>query len=178
MMRLKRLSPLLALALMAAFSLPTKAVDQQFAEETTAQFAQLESLARGVRTDAGALETFTRMPELYSTDLQELKLNTIKRDINKMAKIVERVHQNRSEAKAWQVQLIDRILPKMQTLSSNVESAIRHITKNPEHLFAPNYKVMVSEIHDQADGIVRYTDTFTDWANAQARKENLTKNSM
>ena len=156
-------------------ALPLTAGNAKFQNNATDMIQNLETRAREVRQQAGVLQTFTRFPDLNSNVSHDGKLIRIKEDVNAMAEIVEKLQQNRAEAADWQVQFVNHLLPRMESLASNTEQAIKFVNQKPNQLFNPNYDAYVDEIYQRSSSIVRITDSFLDWANTHSELESVTE---
>ena len=142
-------------------------------DNASQNLAQAQSLARTVRRYAGTLQTFLRTPDLFTGTIHKRKLAVIKENTNDLGDIIQKLHNSRGELKQWQVQLVDRVLPRMDALTTDIGNAIRFIDEKPEADFTPTYEDYIDGIYNQSDSIVTTVDRYLDWANARQAKMEL-----
>lgn len=138
------------------------------------KLAQAEALAREVRADAATMQTYVRFPTTFSEDAHSRTLRTIKENTNDLGDIVQSLHRNRSEIEEWQAELVNRLIPRMDVLTTDIENAIRFINDNPpEATFKPVYEDYVDGAYNQADSIVTTIDRYFEWIEGVRAKEEL-----
>ncbi len=126
--------------------------------------AEAEMLAREVREGAGIMQTYVRFPTSYSNESHERMLLRIKENTNQMGDIVQKLHKNRGDLETWQAELVNRILPKMDALTTDIDKAIEYIDENPQWDAKPTYEEYVDGTYNQADAIVQSIDRYLEWA--------------
>jgi hypothetical protein len=142
--------------------------------DATDKLTRVEALAREVRMDAATLQSFQFTPSLVSKDSHRRYLNMAKKNNNEMGDIIRSLHKNRANLEKWQVQLLNRLLPKMETMSDEIEAAINFHNKNFESdFFLPTYEDYVDTIYNKADSIVKTVDRFFEWIEGVRAKKKL-----
>lgn len=136
------------------------------AEMANEKLARVESLALEVRDSMGTMQTFVRFPNLYSAETHNRVLVRVKEDVNTMGDIIEKLHQNRSDLKDWQAELVTRLIARADSLSTEVGNAIRYIDDNPERDFRPVYEDYVDGAYQAADSMQEVVDNYLEWANS------------
>ena len=101
--------------------------------EENAEVSRLLSDAREkaavLSRDADEMEALTRSDVSWQT--HAAMLDTMKEDVNDLAKSVEKLNAARDSASSWQRQAIDRMMPLMKELASNTTAAINHLKEQP-----------------------------------------------
>ncbi len=160
-------------SLMALLAVLAMMVTPNFAQagnldNVNEKLSYVEVKAREARQHIGTLQTFARFPTLYSHQSHTRKLMLVRDAVNEIAGEVAKMHKNRSELKTWQAELVTRMLPKMESLASDTEHAIRFIESKPTASFRPVYESYIDDMYDASNGIVRVVDNFLDWADENA----------
>jgi hypothetical protein len=143
--------------------------DRPFARQATDLVARLDIRARELRRSAEELEELTFQAENRPVLVFRTHLNMLKEDVTKMGEVVDQLDRNRGQAAPWQVQLTDRILVKVRSITDGITQAIALLEKNHEPTWEPNYQSVVGDIRDQANGLSRTIDAFLRWARQPRR---------
>ena len=105
--------------------------------------------------DADEMEALTR--SAVSWESHAAKLETMKEDVNELAKSVEKLNAARDSASSWQRQAIDRMMPLMKELASNTTAAINHLREQPTRPTSGSYTEYLKQnsetAHELADAI-------------------------
>src|SRR3979411_3534190 len=111
--------------------LATLATSQNNEENTevTRLLADARDKAAVLSRDADEMEALTRSDVSWQT--HAAMLDTMKEDVNDLAKSVEKLNAARDSASSWQRQAIDRMMPLMKELASKTTPAINHLKEEP-----------------------------------------------
>jgi len=137
----------------------------QLLEQTKAAAAQLER-------DALVLESFTRGHLSWQSHAGQL--TRIKENINSMGEDAKRLQDLRPAA-PWQQQAIDRIIPLTKEIASLTESAIEHLSANPNRLHTPEYAEYLRENAELATGLSALISDSVKYDRAKAKLAELEK---
>lgn len=163
----------LAIALLLA---PGLLPADDMAQQATEKFARIKAQAREIRTDASILQTYAFTPSLVSKGSHQSKLNSIKKNTNDIAKILQSLQANRAKLVNWQDQLLNRLLPRMKTMSNDAEAAIKFYNESfGNSFFQPTYEDYVSSMYTGADSVIKTIDRYFEWAERANTKEETPK---
>ena len=137
----------------------------QLLEQTKAAAAQLER-------DALVLESFTRGHLSWQSHAGQL--TRIKENINSMGEDAKRLQDLRPAA-PWQQQAIDRIIPLTKEIASLTESAIGHLSADPNRLHTPEYAEYLKENAELATGLSALISDSVKYDRAKAKLAELEK---
>ena len=138
----------------------------QLLEQTKAAAAQLER-------DALVLESFTRGHLSWQSHAGQL--TRIKENINSMGEDAKRLQDLRPAAAPWQQQAIDRIIPLTKEIASLTESAIGHLSADPNRLHTPEYAEYLRENAELATGLSALISDSVKYDRAKAKLVELEK---
>ena len=165
---------LLAAALVAGLMFTARVVCAQDATAQTSQkevsqlLEQSKAAAAQLERDALVLESFTRGNLSWQSHGDQL--TRIKEHINSMGEDVHRLQDLRPAAVPWQQQAIDRIIPLMVEMASLTQSAIEHLSANPQKLHAPEY---IQYLKDKAEVSTELSGLISDFVKYDRAKAKL-----
>ena len=170
MKSVKHALTILAIALLFAPGLlPAEEIDQQ----ATEKLARVKALTREILTDASILQTYAFTPSLVSKESHQSKLNSIRKNANEIGEILQWLQKNRAKLVNWQDQLLNRLMPRMQTISKDAESAIKFYNESfGNSFFQTTYEDCVDSIYAEGNSTISTIDRYFEWAQrANTREE-------
>lgn len=138
-------------------------------DDATEDLAKAESLAREIRMDAGTVDSLTG----FENETHQRYLARIKTNAANFGDIVESLHENRDDLQFWQKELVNRILPKMEAMNTDIADAIQRLNENPKGQATPMYEDQIDTVYSQADSIVNSINLYFDFANGLEAAEEL-----
>ncbi|MGH9645062.1 MAG: hypothetical protein ACRD3Q_21875 [Terriglobales bacterium] len=132
--------------------------------EVTRLLADAREKAAVLSRDADEMESLTRSEASWES--HAAMLETMKEDVNDLAKTTEKLNAMRGSASPWQQQAIDRMMPLLRELASNTTAAINHLKEQKERPTSPSYAEYLRqnsetarELSDMVASFVRYGET-------------------
>jgi hypothetical protein len=138
-------------------------------DEATEDLARAESLAREIRMDAGTVDTLTG----FENETHQRYLVRIKRNATNFGEIVESLHENREDLQFWQTELVNRVLPKLEAMNTDIENALQRLNDNPQGHVGAMYEDQIDTVYSQADSIVNSINLYFEWAEGMEAAEQL-----
>ena len=143
--------------------------------EENAEVSRLLSDAREkaavLSRDADEMEAMTR--SAVSRESHATMLETMKEDVNNLAKSVEKLNAPRDSASSWQRQAIDRMMPLMKELASNTTAAINHLKEQPTRPIAGSYTEYLKQNAETARELSDMISSFVQYGQTRAKLEKL-----
>jgi len=166
---LKHALTALAMALLLAPGLlPAENIDQQ----ATEKLARVKALAREILTDASILQTYAFTPSLVSKESHQSKLNSIRKNANEIGEILQSLQKKKAKLVNWQAQLLDRLMPRMQTIADDADSAIKFYNESfGNSFFQTTYEDCVDSMYNGANSIINTIDRYFEWAERANTKQ-------
>jgi hypothetical protein len=121
--------------------------------------------------DADELEALTRSN--VSWESHAAMLDTMKDDVNDLARIVEQLNAARSSASPWQQQAIDRMIPLMKELAANTTAAINHLRENQIRPTSGSYTEYLKANRETAHELADMISSFVQYGQTRAKLEKL-----
>jgi uncharacterized membrane protein YgaE (UPF0421/DUF939 family) len=157
---------LILLASIVLFACPMLSAVESTDEnpQVTQLLADARDKAAVLSRDADEMESLTRSDVSWQTHASMLE--TMKDDVNNMAKIVEKLQTSRNSASPWQRQAIDRMVPVLKELASNTTAAINHLNQEHNRPTSGEYAEYLRqnsetarELSDMISSFVKYDET-------------------
>jgi hypothetical protein len=158
-------SPLAVLGVLAASQ------NNEGNPEVTRLLADAREKAAVLSRDADEMEALTRSDVSWQTHAD--RLNTIKEDVNDLARTVEQLNASRASASEWQKQAIDRAMPLMKELAANTTAAINHLNENKIRPTSGSYTEYLKENAETAHQLSDMISSFVRYGDTRARLEKL-----
>ena len=121
--------------------------------------------------DADEMEALTR--SAVSWESHAAMLDTMKDDINDLAKSVEKLEAMRDSASPWQKQAIDRMIPLMKELASNTTAAINHLRDLQTRPVTPEYANYLRQNSETAKELSDLISSFVTYDETRAKLDKL-----
>ena len=121
--------------------------------------------------DADEMEALTRSDVSWQT--HAAMLDTMKEDVNDLAKSVEKLNAARDSASSWQRQAIDRMMPLMKELASNTTAAINHLKEQPTRPTSGAYAEYLKQNSETARQLSDMISSFVQYGQTRAKLEKL-----
>ena len=132
--------------------------------------------------DADEMEALTRSEVSWQS--HAAMLDTMKDDVNGLAKTVEKLEAMRDSASPWQQQAIDRMVPMMRELASNTTAAINHLKDLQTRPVSPEYADYLrqnaetsKQLSDMISSVVEYDQTRAKLAQLEQKVETSSRAS-
>jgi hypothetical protein len=100
-------------------------------------------------------------------------LETIKQDVNDMAKIMQKLQASRSSASPWQQQAIDRMIPLLKDLATNTTAAINHLKEHQDFPTQGHYTDYLKQNYQTAQQLAQMVSDYVEYGESRARMEKL-----
>jgi hypothetical protein len=139
--------------------------------EVTRLLEDARDKAAVLSRDADEMEAFTRSNVSWQTHAEMLE--TIKEDVNALAKSVEKLESMRNSASPWQQQAIDRMVPLMKELASNTTAAINHVRDLQTRPVTPEYANYLRQNAETSNKLSDMISSFVDYDQTRAKLDNL-----
>jgi hypothetical protein len=143
--------------------------------EENAEVSRLLSDAREkaavLSRDADEMEALTRSDVSWQS--HAAMLDTMKEDVNDLAKSVEKLNAARDSASSWQRQAIDRMMPLMKELASNTTAAINHLKEQPTRPTSGSYTEYLKQNSETARQLSDMILSFVQFGQTRAKFEKL-----
>ena len=140
-------------------------------QEVTRLLQDARDKAAVVSRDADEMETLTRSDTSWQTHASMLE--TMKEDVNDLAKDVEKLTAARDSASPWQQQAIDRMLPLMKELASNTTAAINHLKQERTRPTTPEYAEYLRQNSESARQLSDMISSFVQYGQTRAKLDKL-----
>jgi cell fate (sporulation/competence/biofilm development) regulator YmcA (YheA/YmcA/DUF963 family) len=144
-------------------------------EQENAEVSRLLQDARDkaavLSRDADEMEALTRSEVSWQS--HAAMLDTMKEDVNELAKSVEKLEAMRNSASPWQQQAIDRMMPLMKELASNTTAAINHLKDLQRRPVAPEYTNYLRQNAETSKRLSDMISSFMDYDQTRARLADL-----
>ena len=121
--------------------------------------------------DADEMETLTRSDVSWQTHAS--MLDTMKEDVNDLARDVEKLTAARDKASPWQQQAIDRMLPLMRELAANTTAVINHLKEQPSRPTSGEYAQYLRQNSETARELSDMIRSFVEYGQTRAKLEKL-----
>jgi hypothetical protein len=145
-------------------------------ESVSKLLSQAKTQSYAISVDATTLESYTRQTLLdWSTHASEI--TRMKADINSAGATLAALNDSKSQAAAWQVTAIDRIIPYLREIATNTTAAIEFLNKNQSRLKSAEYKDYIAANSHTSQELASLIAHFVDYGNHKSRYENL-KNTL
>ena len=167
MWNLNRGLSILLLSVTATLAADTVSRAQPFAAGARELIVRLDGRLRALRSNADVLESAAFLPNADSAKVHLTRVNSLKEDLAGIAEMVNQLDRHRGQEADWQVQLTDKLLPKVRSLTESINQAIALIGNSDQPLWVPNYQAVAGDIRDQANGLSRVVAVFLRWANLE-----------
>ena len=100
-------------------------------------------------------------------------LETMKEDVNDLARSVEKLNAARDSASSWQQQAIDRMMPLMKELASNTTAAINHLKEQPTRPTSGSYAEYLKQNSETARELTDMISSFIQYGQTRAKLGRL-----
>lgn len=150
-----------------------KTTDAPASAAITKLLAIAKTQAYLISVDATLLQSYTRSDLDWRTHAREI--TRVKNHINAAAKTVTALDAAKSQAAAWQVVAINRILPYMREMAEDTTNAIEYINKNQSRLNEPEYKEYIEANSDTSRELSDLIAQFVDYGNSKGNYDKLQK---
>ena len=142
--------------------------------EVSGLLSEARTHAAELRQDALEMEAFTRSASSWQT--HSAKVSEIRQHVNKMGEVVGSLTASRAYGSAWQQQSIDRILPVLRELASNVEATIDHLNQEGgRRLQSPEYREYLSSSAELASKLAELVTDYLDYGESKIKIQKLTQ---
>jgi hypothetical protein len=139
--------------------------------EVTQLLQETKQKAAVLSRDADEMEALTRSD--VSWESHASMLDTMKEDVNDLARDVERLTAARDKASPWQQQAIDRMLPLMRELAANTTAAINHLKEQPTRPTSGSYAEYLRQNSETARQLSDMIRSFVEYGQTRAKLEKL-----
>jgi len=173
-MRFQRIS-LLALALIALVALVASPSYANAQTKDSAEISRLlnesKSYAIQANTDAAELESYTNSNLSWKTHAQALE--RIRGHVNNMGKLLQQMHDRKSEGSPWQQDAINRIDPLLRQMADQLTATIEHGNEYPNRVHMMKFKNYVRACAEMASQTERLISDIVAYDKAQAKAQML-----
>jgi hypothetical protein len=157
------------LFLISALSWPQRQNDEN--PEVSLLLEDARAKAAVLSRDADEMEALTRSAVSWQTHAS--MLDTMKEDVNELARDVERLTAARDKASPWQQQAIDRMLPMMRELAANTTAAINHLKEQPSRPTSPSYVEYLRQNAETSRELSDMISSFVQYGQTRAKLQRL-----
>jgi len=140
-------------------------------KEVSAILDEVKTEAIQLSHDADELKSFTHSTLTWQS--HTVKVEEIKRHVNKAGKSLSELDSAKAEASPWQQQAIDRINPLLRELASNVTATIEHLNQKPMLLQTGPYADYVAANYELASNLAELVSDYVDYGRSKAKSEEL-----
>ena len=140
-------------------------------KEVSAILDEVKTEAIQLSHDADELKSFTHSTLTWHS--HAVKVEEIKRHVNKAGKSLSELDSAKAEASPWQQQAIDRINPLLRELATNVTATIEHLNQKPNLLQASPYVDYVAANYDLASDLAELVSDYVDYGRSKSKSEEL-----
>ncbi len=140
-------------------------------ESVSKLLSQAKTQSYAISVDATTLESYTRSTLDWTTHASEI--TRMRSDINAAGMTVTALNDSKSQAAAWQVTAIDRIVPYLREIATNTTAAIEFLNKNQSRLKSAEYKDYIEANSDTSQELASLIAHFVDYGNHKSRYESL-----
>ncbi|MCL5005213.1 MAG: hypothetical protein M1404_01660 [Acidobacteria bacterium] len=140
-------------------------------KEVSELLSQAKRNAAQLERDAARLESFGRSNLTWESHVDQT--NLIKQHVNNLGKLLQRLHDARSEASAWQQNAVDQITPLLQEMADSVNASIRHLNDNQDRVHMPEYKAYLKAHYDLASSLSKMISDHVEYGQAKAIYQQL-----
>ena len=173
-MRFQRTS-LLTLALIALIALVAGPSIANAQTKDSAEISRLLNEARSyaiqANTDAAELESYANSTISWRTHAQTLE--SIRGHVNNMGKLLQQMHDMKSEGSPWQQDAINRIDPLLRQMADQLTATIEHGNEYPNRVHMMKFKNYVRACADLANQTERLITDIVTYDKAQAKAQML-----
>lgn len=170
MLRLAMVVAVLGWITLPAFALKT----MTDSVEVTKLLSEAKTHAIQLREDASLMESFIRSSmSNISWQTHATQISKIKEHVNNLGQVVQRLHEARGSASAWQQEAIDRVTPVLKETAASVEATIEHLNQNPTRLHEPAYRDFVKANYELATRTAEIVSDFVEYGSTKAKFERL-----
>ena len=139
--------------------------------EITRLLSDARDKAAVLSRDADEMESLTRSEASWQS--HAAMLDTMKDDVNDMAKIVEKLEVPQNSASQWQRQAIDRMVPLLKELASNTTAAINHLNEERNRPTSSEYAEYLRQNSETARELSDLVSSFVQYRETRAKLEKL-----
>jgi hypothetical protein len=157
------------LFLISALSWPQGQNDEN--SEVSRLLEDARAKAAVLSRDADEMEALTRSAVSWQT--HATMLDTMKEDVNALARDVERLTAARDKASPWQRQAIDRMLPMMRELAANTTAAINHLKEQPSRPTSASYTEYLHQNAETSRELSDMISSFVQYGQTRAKLQRL-----
>jgi hypothetical protein len=157
------------LFLISALSWPQRQNDEN--PEVSRLLEDARAKAAVLSRDADEMEALTRSAVSWQTHAS--MLDTMKEDVNELARDVEKLTAARDKASPWQQQAIDRMLPMMRELAANTTAAINHLKEQPSRPTSPSYAEYLRQNAETSRELSDMISSFVQYGQTRAKLQRL-----
>jgi hypothetical protein len=152
---------LLSSSLLATAGTSRAATNSVDSPQVTALLNEVKSEASDLKRDSETLESYTRSSLNWQSHASQL--TKIKDHINTIGQTIQKLNDARSSASDWQGEATDRILPLAKEIAANAESAIKHLSDNPNRLHDAQYKKYLRSNYEIASDLSGVISDYVDY---------------
>jgi hypothetical protein len=157
------------LFLISALAWPQRQNDEN--PEVSRLLEDARAKAAVLSRDADEMEALTRSAVSWQTHAS--MLDTMKEDVNELARDVEKLTDARDKASPWQQQAIDRMLPMMRELAANTTAAINHLKEQPSRPTSPSYVEYLRQNAETSRELSDMISSFVQYGQTRAKLQRL-----
>ncbi|MGC8550048.1 MAG: hypothetical protein ACP5M4_10150 [Acidobacteriaceae bacterium] len=166
---------LLTLALIALFALMAGPAIANAQTKDSAEISRLlneaKSYAVQANTDAAELESYTNSNLDWKTHAQAIE--RIRGHVNNMGKLLQQMHDIKSEGTPWQKDAINSIDPLLRQMADHLTAAIKHGNEYPNRVHMMKFKNYVRACASLANQTERLISDIVAYDKAQAKARML-----
>src|SRR5579871_1761503 len=139
--------------------------------QVTQLLSQARDKAAVLSRDADEMEALTRSDVSWQSHASMLE--TMKEDVNDLARITEKLEASSDSASQWQRQAIDRTMPLLKELASNTTAAINHLKQEPNRPTSGEYAEYLRQNSETARELSDMISSFVQYGQTRAKLERL-----
>jgi hypothetical protein len=139
--------------------------------QVTQLLSQARDKAAVLSRDADEMEALTRSDVSWQSHASMLE--TMKEDVNDLARITEKLEASSDSASQWQRQAIDRMMPLLKELASNTTAAINHLKQEPNRPTSGEYAEYLRQNSETARELSDMISSFVQYGQTRAKLERL-----
>ena len=121
--------------------------------------------------DAASLESFTRSKVSWTQ--HAIELESMKRHVNEIGKIVAEMQELEPQGSPWQKQAIAQVSPLLRDMASHLGDTINHLNDNQTRVHMPAHMDYTKKNYELAKQTADLIRDFIEYDQAQATAANL-----
>lgn len=161
----RSLAYLFALTLLLFVGVQRSPAETPDSEQISKLLADAKTHAVQAEDDAASLESFTRSKVSWRQHVIELE--SMKRHVNEIGKIVADLQELEPQASAWQKQAIAQVSPLLRDMGSHLSKTIEHLNNNQTRIHMPEYMDYTRKNYQLAKQTANLIGDFIEYDQAQ-----------